>query len=341
MRYRPLGRTGLQVSELGFGCGAVGGILVRGEQRTAVRVVERAIELGINYFDTARIYGNGASETNLGLALSELGADVLVGTKVQLAPAEMENIPKAIAESVEGSLRRLGREYVDLIQLHNAIGLYRQPERRWVGVADLEPVVQAFEALQKQGKARFWGINGLGETEALHQAIACSGAHTIQVCYNLLNPTAGMKAPPRFPFQDYRQLIDRAASMQMGVIAIRVLAGGALSGTAERHPVAVDVVSPIASGRNYLEDVERAKRFSLLVEGGYVSNLVEAALRFAISKAEISTALVGFSDREQLEQAVAYVQKGPLPAEALRRCERIWADFAESDGLEHQLSSQD
>ncbi len=337
MRYRPLGRTGLQVSELGFGCGAVGGILVRGEQLTATRVVERAIELGINYFDTARIYGDGASETNLGLALQELGADVLVGTKVRLTAAEMECIHEAIVESVEGSLRRLGREYVDLIQLHNAVGLLRQPEREWVGLGDLERVAQAFQTLQEQGKVRFWGINGLGETEALHQAVTSSGAYTIQSCYNLLNPTAGVKAPPRFPFQDYQQLIDRAAGSQVGVIAIRVLAGGALSGTAERHLLGADSVSPIASGRSYQEDVERARCFAFLVEDSYAGNLVEAAIRFAISKAELSTALVGFSSLEQVEQAVACVQKGPLPAEALGRCKEVWASFAADESEENGI----
>ena len=327
MKYRPLGRTGLQVSELGFGCGSVGGILVRGERRAAMRAVARAIELGINYFDTARIYGDGLSETNLGAALKELGADVLVGTKVRLNAREMERIHEAIVESVEGSLRRLGRESVDLIQLHNAIGLCRQPEREWIGLADLEPAIQAFQALQKQGKAQFWGINGLGETEALHRAVTCAGAYTVQSCYNLLNPTSGAKAPPGFPFQDYEQLIDQAANHQVGAIAIRVLAGGALSGMPERHPVAEGSVSPIASGRDYAEDVERSKRFRFLVEDGFAGNLPEAALRFAISKPELSTALIGISSMEQLEQAVTYTAKGPLPVEARRRCEEVWASF--------------
>jgi aryl-alcohol dehydrogenase-like predicted oxidoreductase len=333
VNYRPLGRTGLQVSELGFGCGAVGGLLVRGDYPEMVRAVARAIEAGINYFDTARMYGNGQSETNLGRVLEELRADVVVGTKVQLTAPEMENIEPAIVASVEGSLRRLRRESVDLFQLHNPIGLQRQPAREWVGIVDIEPIMHTFQQLQAQGKIRFWGINGLGETLAVQQVVAQGHASTIQSCYNLLNPTAGVQAPLNFPFQDYDQLIDHAATQQMGVIAIRVLAAGALSGTASRHPVAAQSVAPITSGQDLYEDVARAQMFQFLVEDGYTNNLVEAAIRFAISKKAISTALVGISSLEQIEQAIASVEKGPLPVEALARLPAVWASFAEIDKL--------
>jgi aryl-alcohol dehydrogenase-like predicted oxidoreductase len=327
MNYRILGKTGLRVSELGFGCGAVGGLLVRGEYKEMIQTVARAIELGINYFDTARIYGDGKSETNLGAVLEELGAEVLVGTKVRLKAEDMGRIEEAVIESVEGSLKRLRREQVDLIQLHNSIGFQRRPERDWVGVNDLEPIIRAFELLQVQGKVGFWGINGLGETEALHQAVASGRADTIQSCYNLINPTAGAPVPPGFPFRDYRQLIDQAARKEMGVIAIRVLAGGALSGLAERHPIAAQFVVPIASNQDYQEDVARARAFQFLIEEGYAGSLVEAAIRFTLSKAEISTVLVGISSLEQLEQAAASANKGPLPAAVLARLPKVWSNY--------------
>jgi aryl-alcohol dehydrogenase-like predicted oxidoreductase len=188
--------------------------MVRGERAEMVRAVTRAMDIGINYFDTARIYGDGKSESNLGSVLKELRADVLVGTKVRLTVADMENIETAVVASVEGSLTRLGREYVDLIQLHNPLALERQPGRDFVAIRDLEPIANAFRALQEQGKARFWGINGLGQTEALHQAVSPGNAYTIQACYNLLNQSAGTQAPPEFPFQDYERLIDRATARQ-------------------------------------------------------------------------------------------------------------------------------
>ncbi len=104
MEYRQLGQTGLKVSSLGFGCGAVGGLLVKGDRSEMVRVVAHAIDLGINYFDTAAIYGDGQSETSLGLVLEELNADVndhvIVGTKVRL-----------LAEDLVGDIEQAGDRF--------------------------------------------------------------------------------------------------------------------------------------------------------------------------------------------------------------------------------------
>ena len=323
MNYRQLGRTGVHVSELGFGCGSIGGLLVRGDYPTMRRVVGRAIELGITYFDTASLYGEGQSEANLGAVLRELQAGVLVGTKVRLTAEDMERIEGAVVASVEASLRRLGRERIDLIQLHNLLTPHRRPEWTAMAASDLAAVLRAFQSLERQGKVRFWGMTGLGETETLHQAVAAGGLHSVQVVYNLLNPSTGRRMPAGFPYQDYRQLIDRAATKEMGVIAIRVLAGGALSGTSDRHPVAAQSVNPISTEPEYAADVARARRFSFLVEEGIVSSPVEAAIRFTLSKSEISTALVGLSSLEQLEHAVACANRGPLPVDALRRIHEI------------------
>jgi aryl-alcohol dehydrogenase-like predicted oxidoreductase len=327
MKYRQLGKTGLKVSTLGFGCGAVGGLLVKGDRSDIVKVVAYAIEQGINYFDTAAIYGNGQSETSLGLVLEELNAEVVIGTKVRLVAEDLTgNIEHAVIQSVENSLKRLKRDYVDLIQLHNYVASKRQLEQRWVSPDDVEATMVAFQKLHEQGKVGFWGFNGLGETEAVHSAIKGS-AQTIQACFNLLNPTAGMPTPDNFPFQDFGQAIDKAAEKQMGVIAIRVLAGGALSGSANRHRNAMEVVDPIATNNDFAKDVKQAHRFNFLLEEGYASSLVEAAIRFAISKNEVSTALVGISNMEQLAEAIAATDKGSLPPEALQRLPDIWADF--------------
>ena len=319
MKYNLLGRTELRVSQLGFGCGSIGGLLVRGEYPKMRQAVNRALELGINYFDTAPIYGNGQSEVNLGAVVRELRAEALIGTKVRLAMEDAGRIGEAIARSVEGSLRRLGREAIDLIQLLNLIGLSWQPERDWARIAlsDLDMVIDAFKTLQKQGKARFWGITALGATDALQAAVATGRFQSIQVPYNLINPTAGANAGEGFPFQDFGQLIDRAAQQGIGVIAIRILAGGALSGAPERHPMASTGVNPIASEQEYSADVARARRYAFLVDKGVVRNLVEAAVRFVVSKPGVSTALIGISSIDQLEKAVQYVERGPLPGDAL------------------------
>jgi len=111
----------------------------------------------------------------------------------------------------------------------------------------------------------------------------------------------------------------------MGVIAIRVLAAGALSGSAARHPNAAQSVDPIATSASFEEDVARAQRLDFLVREGYAGSLVEAAIRFAIAKPQVSTALVGLSNMEQLEQAVAAAERGPLPAEAVERLHQVWS----------------
>ncbi len=191
MEHRTLGNTGLPCSALGFGCGAVGGLMTAGDHATISRAIARAVDAGITYFDTAQLYGDGASEQNLGRVLAERKPTVTVGSKVLLRGPELDDVERAIIASVELSLRRLRLERLDLFQLHNSIAVARQPGRGWIGVDDLAAVTRAFETLRTQGKIRHWGINGLGETEALLRAVQTCGAQTIQTCFNLLNPSAG------------------------------------------------------------------------------------------------------------------------------------------------------
>src|SRR5205085_8895633 len=122
MEKRVFGRSCMRLSILGFGCGAVGGLMVRGEPADQERTIARALEVGVNYFDTAVQYGDGASEKNLGRVLKRLKpADAVVGTKVRIKSADFGRIGDAIAASLEGSLQRLGREQVDIFHLHNEI----------------------------------------------------------------------------------------------------------------------------------------------------------------------------------------------------------------------------
>src|SRR5437660_11540393 len=105
METRPFGRTGMRISVLGFGCGAVGGLMVRGDPADQERTIASAIAAGVNYFDTAVLYGNGESEKNLGRVLRNLkAANVVVGTKVRLPSAEFGRIADAVATSLESSL---------------------------------------------------------------------------------------------------------------------------------------------------------------------------------------------------------------------------------------------
>ena len=324
MDYRTLGKTGLKVSTLGFGCGAVGGLMVRGERSDMLQVVERAVELGVTYFDTASMYGRGKSEENLGWVLRELKPDIVLGTKVQLMADDMDDIRGAVIQSVEDSLKRLQLEQVDLIQLHNVVAAERNPERNWVTVDDVNEAIAAFADLQRQGKVGHYGINGIGETDAILAALD-TGTQTFQCCYNLLNPSAGGGVPPDFPYQNYGQMIEKAYSRDIGVIAIRVLAGGALSGSLQRHPNAAQDVGPIGSGESLADDVSAAQHFQFLVDDGFADSLVEAAIRFVVSNDSVATAMVGISNMEQLETAVAAAEKGALPPAATDTLQGVWA----------------
>jgi L-galactose dehydrogenase/L-glyceraldehyde 3-phosphate reductase len=113
----------------------------------------------------------------------------------------------------------------------------------------------------------------------------------------------------------------------MGVITIRVLAAGALSGTEERHPLGSPSVEPIGSGGSYHSDAERARRLEPLIREGHAASLIEAALRFAIANDAVSTVLVGYSTIEQLEYAARSIDKGPLSREALARLTSLQSSF--------------
>ena len=317
----------MRVSTLAFGCGDVGGLMVRGTPAERERGVARAIELGINYLDTAPAYGSGESEKNLGQVLRALKPAAIVGTKWRLGAADLADVPGAVARSVEQSLGRLGLERVDLLHLHNLIG--RMGDERPLGVARvLEAVVPAVRRLQEQGKVRFFGVTASGETGALHRVLTSGAVDTAQVVFNLLNPTGAYEVPAGFPAQDYDRLLLLAREQGVGTIGIRAVAGGALSGQVERHPTAIPSVAPIASGPNYATDAARARALQPLVAQGHAGSLIEAALRFAITGDAMSTVLIGCSDLAQLDFAAAAVNKGPLSPAALTTLNTIWGQLA-------------
>ncbi|MGZ5905584.1 MAG: aldo/keto reductase [Reyranella sp.] len=318
MQKRRLGRTGLEVSVLGYGAGAVGGLMTKGAAADQERAVARAIEAGINYFDTAALYGNGESERNLGRVLKMLKADVIVGTKVRLSAEHRADIGKAIQQGMDDSLRRMGRDHVDLFQLHNPLVAKDGGDKLAIDIA-LNEVAPALEKLKKAGKTRFIGFSGVGETAALHRAIDSKLFDTIQVVYNALNPSAGGALPKGAPGQDYGRLFDRVKAADMGTIIIRALAGGALAGTEQRHPLAMQVVDPIGSAPDFAADVARAKALEPLVRDSAAASLTEFAERFVISHPAVSTMLVGYSTLDHLDAAIAAVNKGPLAETVLKQ----------------------
>src|SRR5436309_12670209 len=119
MQYRTVGTTDLRVSEIGFGTGGTAGLMVNGSADEQLRAIERAIELGINYFDESPDYGDGVSETNLGKALRELGVRPIITTKVEVREANLGDVAGQVVRSVDDSRGLMGVEYVDDVQVHN------------------------------------------------------------------------------------------------------------------------------------------------------------------------------------------------------------------------------
>ncbi|MBN9085335.1 MAG: aldo/keto reductase [Reyranella sp.] len=319
MQKRRLGRTGLEISVLGYGAGAVGGLMTKGAAADQDRALARALELGINYIDTAALYGNGASERTLGrIFKGRKRDDVILGTKFRLKTADRSRVSDYVAQSMDESLQRLGLDYVDLFQLHNPLVAKDADDHMDVEIA-LNEVVPALHKLQKAGKTRFIGFSGTGEPASILKAVDSKAFDTVQVVYNALNPSAGGPMPKGAPGLDYGRLLDRAKAADMGTIVIRALAGGALAGTEARHPLAMQQVDPIGSAPNFAADVARARQLEPLIKDGTAGSLVELAQRFVIAHPAVTTMLVGYSTLDQLEEAAKAVAKGPLPAAALAK----------------------
>jgi len=321
MDQRPFGRTGINVSALGFGGGNVGGLMIRGTHEDQVAAVKRALDAGIPYFDTAASYGNGVSETNLGAVLTELNAwgQIALGTKVGLRREHLDDPAVAVKQSITESLQRLGRDHVDLLQLHNSIRAETDGEGRGLGGDNLAAAADAIQAVVKEGLAAHAGFTGLGETEPLKAAVASGRFETMQGYFNAINPSAGF-AGASGGAQDMGGVIDVATDAGLGVIAIRVMAGGAMTASQDRAPLASPSLGGALVPGNTMEfDVSSAASRNALARELGLESALELSLRLAISHPGVSTALVGYSDVAQLENAIRWTERGPLSDDQVRR----------------------
>lgn len=320
MKTKSLGRTGPEISALGFGCGSVGGLMVRGDLDEQRRAVAEALEAGVTYFDTAPSYGNGLSESNLGRVLRDLGARdrVVLGTKVRIVPGA-ENGPAAtIRSSLEQSLQRLDCDHVDLVQVHNHLADAPSRARGSLTAAEmLGPVTDELKRLVREGLTRLFGFTGIGEVSAVQNVVTRGTFNTMQCYFNALNASAGY-AGASGGDQDFGGLINTAADAGVGVIGIRALAAGALGVEVDRAANAGDP-SAIVEGASYERDVERARSLRRLSEELSLEGPAELALRFALAHPHVSTVLVGFSNLSQLREALRWTARGPLPSEAVER----------------------
>jgi aryl-alcohol dehydrogenase-like predicted oxidoreductase len=322
-KRRVLGRTGLSVPEIGFGCGPTADLMINGSARERRAAVHTALELGIDYFDTAPVYGDGASEANLGATLRDLGARPVIASKVALEAADMRDIAGAVVRSVQDSVERLGMP-VTLIQLHNRIGVARAPKAEFgsgalLTVQDvLGPggVVEAFESLRERKLVKFFGCSAYGGAmDCVSQLVESGKFDCIILSYSILNQTAWTDAGPHPAPRDYCRIGAHAAQAGMGTIALRVLEAGVLAGA---DPMRI-TTSPSA---DRLRMAAQLPALHQLLRQERVP-LTEAAIRFALSNPAVSVVLLGMSDKAQVEQAARCSNSGPLPAALIDRIEQL------------------
>jgi len=323
MKHRTFGRSGIKVSEIIFGAGSVGGILIHKDDATKREAIRRAIAGGINWIDTAAQYGNGRSEEALGWLLPEAGATPYLSTKFNLDIENLKDIPRQIEERLTASLARLRRSSVDLLQLHNRIG--STPGGRVMTVEQIlgrNGVADGLERLREKGLIRHMGITGLGETACVCEVIRSGRFDSAQVYYNLLNPSAGRRMPMAWTGQNLGGIIDACRANNVAVMAIRIFAAGIIA-TDER----TGRESVITADTSAVE--EERKTTAVFDEiGAGDGTRGQIALRFVLSNPDVSCAVIGSSELHHIDEALRAAEMGPLPAQTLARLDALYeTDF--------------
>lgn len=315
MIYRTLGRTGHRVSAVSFGAGPVSGLMTGTDLEAQLATTRRAIDAGVNWFDTAAGYGNGESEANLGRVLAELGAGCRahVATKVRIPAEAFGDVAGYVRRSVEESLHRLRAPRVALLQLHNGITRTRGDEPASLSAADVvRDVLPALRAVRDAGMADSLGLTGTGHPDALREVIASGEFDTLQVPFNALNPSAGTVGGADGE-ADYGNVIAECQKQKMGVFAIRVFAGGALL---DQSPSAHTLKTPFFPLPLYERDLDRARRLRERIAGRVP--MAEYAVRFALSHPGVSSAVVGFGSPDHVDE-VARMRLDEPPPESHHR----------------------
>jgi aryl-alcohol dehydrogenase-like predicted oxidoreductase len=306
--YRALGDTGLEVSAIGYGAWGIGGSMwIGADDDESLTALRRAIELGVNFIDTAAGYGNGHSEELVGRVVRESAEPVYVSTKIPPknmrwpAPAGVhadEAYPRDwVVSQTEQSLARLGLETIDVQQFHVW-------SDEWVGQGEW---LDAVDELKEAGKIRHFGVSINDHQPANGVKLVESGdVDTVQVIYNVFDQSP----------ED--ELFPAAGANGVGVIARVPFDEGSLTGS-----IRPDTQFPDGDFRNSYfagdrkrEVWERAQAIAADM-GVSVDELAEIALRFCITHPAVSTAIPGMRTARNVERNVAAVERGPLSDEQI------------------------
>ena len=319
MKHRTFGRTGIQVSEVIFGAGAVGGILIHKDDATKREAIRRAFAGGINWVDTAAQYGNGKSEEALGWLLPEAKANPYLSTKFGLPVDNLHDIPEQIEESLKASLARLKRTSVDLLQLHNRIG--SKPGGRVMTVEQIlgkNGVAEGLERLRDKRLITHMGITAIGEAPAVCEVIESGRFDSAQVYYNLLNPSAGRAMPKAWTGENMGGVIDACRANNVAVMAIRIFAAGVIA-TDER----TGRESVLIKDTSVDEDERKSKAVFDAIGSGHGTR-AQVALRFVLSNPNVSGAIIGSAELNHVDEALEAEKMGPLPKDVLAKLGKLY-----------------
>ncbi|MDQ3375642.1 MAG: aldo/keto reductase [Actinomycetota bacterium] len=318
MNYRNLGETGMRVSEISLGTWAFGGDWGTVGEDDAYAALNRAIDLGVNFLDTADVYGDGRSERLIGRLLKDRPNDeILVATKAgrRLDPHAAEGYNREnLTAFVERSLGNLGVEALDLLQLHcPPTEAYRRDE-----------TFEALDALQESGKLKNYGVS-VEKVEEARMALDHPGVKTVQIIFNVFRQKP---AEEFFPLAEERNI---------GVLARVPLASGLLSGkmgadrqfdegdhrSFNRNGEAFDRGETF-SGVDFETGLRAAENLKELVPERHT--LAQFALRWILMHPAVSCAIPGGKNPAQVEDNVAAAALPPLSEEAMRRAEEVYDD---------------
>jgi aryl-alcohol dehydrogenase-like predicted oxidoreductase len=313
---RVLGRTGLHISCLAFGAGPVSGLMTGDDIETQAETLEALYKVGINWIDTAAGYGNGSSEKRIGHVLAmlpnEVRSEFHVATKVRIDFSSPLSFADQIRFGVDASLQRLQLPKIRLLQLHNGVTARRDDQPSSVGVADVLDsggILDALKSAQADGQTDFLGLTGTGAAKQMQAVVNTREFDTIQVPYNLLNPSAGCEVAEDFGEQNYGNILDDCRSANMGCFAIRVFAGGALL---RRPPGSHTLKTPYFTLDLYRRDLERAASLDDQINGARVDGgfgRVRQSIEFALSHPAVHSAIIGFGAPEHVIDAVRAVNR--------------------------------
>jgi aryl-alcohol dehydrogenase-like predicted oxidoreductase len=304
MKYRVLGKTGLKVSEVGFGAWAIGGNSHGNSygptnDKQSLEAIQRAIDVGCNFFDTADVYGHGHSEELLGEALQNKRPEIVIATKVggdfYHGTPRMNFTSDYLEFALAKSCERLRTSYIDLYQLHNPpLPLIKDGR-----------MFKTLEKLKTSGKIRHYGISIHDPQEGLF-AMKIGNAEALQVVFNLLRQEAK------------NQLFGEATRSNVGIIAREPLANGFLAGKLKADSVFVQGDIRHNFPRDYISQLTMATEKLRFMESSN-RTLAQAAIRFVLDHKEISTVIPGAKTSDQVDEDFASSGIQSLTGEELLR----------------------